>query len=74
MDLYPEDFFALHSWAKVIVARENLQLLDMLDYPHLSAKDRNQIRKGLFKAANPKIINEEERPLTTEDMASILGG
>lgn len=64
------------GWIEPLYSLEKLYELKVVDYPHLEKSARTKIHKGLYKAANPTIIDEEAeaKALTVEDLARIIGG
>lgn len=54
-------------------AHEQLILLKVSDYEHMKPEARKKLFKALNKLANPPIIEEEnKKPMTTDQLASIL--
>lgn len=57
---------------QALEAQEHLAYLRMHDWPHMKKDARNKLFRDLNKLANPVILREERKPLTTEDLAAIL--
>jgi hypothetical protein len=55
-------------------AQENLTHLRVQDWPNMKKEARTKLFKDLNKLANPSIVNEEQKALTTEDLAALLNG
>jgi len=64
----------LLGWIEPLFSQEKLYDLRIVDFPTLKQEARSKIHKGLYKAANPSIMEREERPLTTEDLGRIING
>lgn len=55
-------------------AQENLTLLRVQDWPNMKKEARSKLFKDLNKIANPSIVKEERKALTTQDLAALLNG
>lgn len=53
-------------------AQENITSLRIQDWPHMKKEARSKLFRDLNKLANPVILREERKPLTTQDLAAIL--
>ena len=63
---------ALTTCIDVIQAREALMQLRISDYPMMKPEARSKLFNSLKKQANPRILKEERKALTTADLAAIL--
>lgn len=70
----PEMVNQLLGWIEPLFSQEKLYDLRIVDFPSLKQEARNKIHKGLYKAANPSIMEVEERPLTTADIGRLVSG
>lgn len=57
-----------------IEAQESLALLRVQDWPNMKKEARSKLFKDLNKIANPSIVKEERKALTTQDLAALLNG
>lgn len=57
-----------------IEAQESLTLLRVQDWPNMKKEARSKLFKDLNKIANPSIVKEERKALTTQDLAALLNG
>lgn len=57
-----------------IEAHEQLMSLSVADFPTMKQEARNKMHKALNKQAKPIIIKEEEKALTSEDLAKLING
>lgn len=55
-----------------IEAHEQLLAFRVADFPMMKTEARQKLFRSLNKLANPPIIKEEPKALTTEDLAKIL--
>lgn len=55
-------------------AQENLTLLRVQDWPNMKKEARSKLFKDLNKIANPSIVKEERKALSTQDLAALLNG
>ena len=56
----------------VIAAQEQLRELQNADFPSVKKETRDKLWKLLKKTANPTILKEEKRAITTQELASLL--
>lgn len=73
-ELYNSDFQQLLQAIPVLEAQEALSLLKVEDWPHMKKDARSKLYKDLNKAANPTIMKEEKKALSTADLAALLNG
>lgn len=64
--------FGLLAWIDPLFAQEKMMDLKIADFPYTKKQARDKIHKGLYKCANPMIIEEGPKPLTTEDLSRLL--
>jgi hypothetical protein len=55
-------------------AQEAISNLRVQDWPGMKKEARSKMFRDLNKMAIPTIIREEEKPLTTADLAALLNG
>ncbi len=55
-------------------AQEAISALRVQDWPSMKKEARSKMFRDLNKLANPTILREEEKPLTTADLAALLNG
>ena len=55
-------------------AQEAISDLRVQDWPGMKKEARSKMFRDLNKLANPTILREEEKPLTTADLAALLNG
>lgn len=72
MNMEPEAVSQLVESIPCIEAHEQLLALKVSDFPMMKPEARQKLHRSLNKLANPNIIKEEEKALTTEDLAKIL--
>lgn len=68
------DAYMLLKAMEALQARENISELRVQDWPNLKKEARSKLFRDLNKLANPSMIKEERRPLTTEDLAALIRG
>ena len=71
-NLENETVNVLFSQIDQIEAMEQLAMIGVFSYPELKEEQRRKMFNNLKNRATPKFLNEEQRPLTTADLASIL--
>lgn len=65
-----DDFTMMHRGMVMIQARQNLSMLNVVSYPHISqSKERRKIHKELHKVGFPQL--HEKRVVTTKDLELI---
>jgi hypothetical protein len=69
-----EAVMMLFSALIALEAQENLTNLRVQDWPNIKKEARSKLFKDLNKLANPSIVKEEQKALTTEDLAALLNG
>lgn len=67
-----EEAMLLLQACAALEAQENITMLRVEDWPHLKKEARSKLFRDLNKLANPVILREERKPLTTQDLAAIL--
>lgn len=68
------DSLMLLKALEAIEARESIADLRVQDWPNLKKEARSKLFRDLNKRANPNMMKEERRPLTTEDLAALIRG
>lgn len=71
-DLDNDTVTSLAMCVDVLTARETLNQLRISDYPMMKQEARRKLFQDLKKQANPRILKEERKALTTKDLAAIL--
>ena len=57
-----------------IRAQETIAALKVADWPNMKKEARSKLYRDLNKLANPSILREEPKALTTQDLAALLNG
>lgn len=68
------DFQQLAQAIPVLEAQEAMSALKVQDWPNMKKEGRAKLFRDLNKAANPIMMNEEKKPLSTADLAALLNG
>ena len=66
--------FQLMAAIPALEAQEAIFQLRVQDWPNMKKEARTKMFRDLNKAANPRIIESEQKPLTTADLAALLNG
>lgn len=74
LELDFDDSMMLLKASETLEARESISLLKTQDWPHMTKQARGKLFRDLNKLANPNMMKEERRPLTTEDLAKLIRG
>lgn len=69
-----DDAMMLLKASETLEARENISALKIGDWPNMTKQARGKLFRDLNKLANPSMIKEERKPLTTEDLARLIRG
>lgn len=73
-ELANSDFQQLLQAIPVLEAQEAMSLLKVQDWPNMKKEARAKLYRDLNKAANPSMMNEEKKALSTADLAALLNG
>lgn len=66
--------FTLSEAIAALKAQETMELMKVADWPNMKKEARSKLFKDLNKAANPSIVKEERKALSTQDLAALLNG
>jgi hypothetical protein len=69
-----EEFLMLSDALHALEAQESISLLRVQDWPNMKKEARTKLYRDLNKIANPSILREEPKALTTQDLAALLNG
>jgi hypothetical protein len=69
-----EEFLMLSDALHSLEAQESISLLRVEDWPNMKKEARTKLYRDLNKIANPSILREEPKALTTQDLAALLNG
>jgi len=72
MELDNDYVISLAMCVDILEAREALNLLRIADYPMMKPESRAKLFNTLKKQANPRIMKEERKALSIDDIAKIL--